>query len=190
MDQTTQPERRRRRRLAALLVMALVTGSLSAGALSLAVFQDSQAVSGNAFATGTIDISTDKTTALFGASGMMPGDVATGTILVSNSGTGALRYAITTEVVAGAALAGQLDLDIYAGTACSGTAIFSGKLSNPTPVGSTAQGPNSGDRDLASGDHETLCFRAALPLGTGDAFQDTSTDVTFHFVAEQTVNNP
>ena len=54
---TTHGHPRRQRRLATLLGLALVSGSLGAGALSLALFTDSQAVTGNAFATGTIDIS-------------------------------------------------------------------------------------------------------------------------------------
>ena len=93
---------RRRRRFAALLALAIASGSLGAGALSLAIFTDSQAVTGNAFSTGTIDISTTPATALFTVSSMMPGDSTTATIQVNNAGTGALRYAISTAVVSGA----------------------------------------------------------------------------------------
>ena len=60
---TTHGHPRRQRRLATLLGLALVSGSLGAGALSLALFTDSQAVTGNAFTTGTIDISTTPATA-------------------------------------------------------------------------------------------------------------------------------
>ena len=59
----THAHARGRRRLAGLLGLALVSGSLGAGALSLAIFTDSQAVTGNAFATGTIDIATTPATA-------------------------------------------------------------------------------------------------------------------------------
>ena len=180
---------RRRGRLTALLALALVSGSLGAGALSLAIFTDSQAVTGNAFATGTIDISTTPATALFNVSNMMPGDTNSQTIQVNNAGTGALRYAISTAVVSGPTLAAQIQLDIYAGATCTGTALYSGAL-NVAAVGSNAQGPDAGDRALAGGANETLCFKATLPLSTGNAFQDTSTDVTFTFDAEQTANNP
>ena len=105
-----------------------VGGSLGAGALSLAIFTDSQAVTGNAFATGTIDISTTPATALFSVSNMMPGDTNSQTIQVSNAGTGALRYAISTAVVTGPTLAAQLQLDVYAGATCTGTALYSGAL--------------------------------------------------------------
>ena len=189
---TTAPahaHRRRRRRYAALLALALVSGSLGAGALSLAIFTDSQAVTGNAFATGTIDISTTPATALFSVSNMMPGDTNSQTIQVSNAGTGALRYAISTAVVTGPTLAAQLQLDVYAGATCTGTALYSGAL-DVAAVGSATQGPQAGDRLLAGGTNETLCFKATLPLATGNSFQNTSTGVTFTFAAEQSANNP
>jgi hypothetical protein len=180
---------RRRRRLATLLGLALVSGSLGAGALSLAIFTDSQAVTGNAFATGTVDISTTPATALFNVTAMMPGDSSSQTIQVNNAGSGALRYAISTSVVTGPALAGQIQLDVYAGATCSGTALYSGVLGSAA-VGSSAQGASAGDRTLVGLANETLCFKATLPLATGNSFKNTSTDVTFTFDAEQTANNP
>lgn len=179
----------RRGRFTALLALAVVSGSLGAGALSLAVFTGSQAVTGNAFSTGTIDISTTPATALFSVSNMMPGDTNSQAIQVNNAGTGALRYAISTSVVSGPTLAAQLQLDVYAGATCTGTALYSGALS-AAAVGSATQGANAGDRALAGGADETLCFKATLPLSTGNTFQNTSTGVTFTFDAEQTANNP
>jgi spore coat-associated protein N len=179
----------RSRRLAGLLALALVSGSLGIGALSLAIFTDSQAVTGNAFATGTVDISTTPATALFNVSNMMPGDTRSQTIQVNNAGSGALRYAISTSVASGPTLAGQLQLDIYASATCTGTPLYTGALS-AAAVGSATQGPNTGDRTLAGLANETLCFKATLPLSTGNSFKNTSTDVTFTFDAEQTANNP
>jgi hypothetical protein len=184
----THAHARGRRRLAGLLGLALVSGSLGAGALSLALFTDSQAVTGNAFTTGTIDISTTPATALFSVAAMMPGDTSSQSIVVNNAGTGALRYAISTAVVTGPALAGQLLLDIYAGATCTGTPLFSGALGTAA-LGSNVQGSQAGDRALAGGTNESLCFKATLPLATGNSFQGTSTNVTFTFDAEQTANN-
>jgi hypothetical protein len=181
--------RRRSGRVAALLALALASGSLGAGALSLAIFTDTQAVTGNAFSTGTIDIATTPASALFAVTGMFPGDVRTAAILVENTGTGALRYAITTTVASGAALAGQLQASVHAGATCTGGALYSGALA-AVSVGSNAQGGHAGDRTLAGLASETLCFRVELPLATGNAFQNTSTSVTFTFDAEQTANNP
>lgn len=190
MDQAapTHVHPRRHRRFAALLALAIVSGSLGAGALSLAIFTDSQAVTGNAFSTGTIDISTTPATALFSVTNMMPGDSSTSTVQVNNAGTGALRYSIATSVVTGPTLAAQMQLDVYAGATCTGTALYSGVLGTGA-VGSNAQGAQAGDRTLAGGANETLCFKASLPLSTGNTFQNTTTQVTFTFDAEQTANN-
>jgi hypothetical protein len=196
MDQTapTHAHPRRRRRFAVLLALALVSGSLGAGALSLAYFTDTQAVTGNAFATGTIDISTTPATALFGVSNMMPGDTTTQPLVVTNAGTGSLRYAMATSVVSGPALAGQLQLTVKTlGTSCAafdGTTVVTAGALSAAAIGSNVQGPQAGDRTLAGGASETLCFRAVLPSSTGDTFQNTSTSVTFTFDAEQTANNP
>ena len=179
---------RRQRRMATLLGLALLSGSLGAGALSLALFTDSQAVTGNAFATGTIDISTTPATALFSVSAMMPGDTSSQPIVVNNAGSGALRYAISTAIVSGPTLAAQLQLDIYAGATCTGTPLYTGALGTAA-LGSNAQGAQAGDRALAGGANESLCFKATLPLATGNTFQNTTTNVTFTFDAEQTANN-
>jgi hypothetical protein len=180
---------RRRRRLAALLTLALVSGSLGASALSLAIFTDSQAVTGNAFVTGTIDISTAPATALFDVAAMLPGDTDERTLDVDNEGTGALRYSISTAVNSGVALAAQLQLEIFAGATCTGTALYSGPLDDAA-TGDAAQGIDDGDRELAGGASETLCFKATLPLDTNDDYQDASAVVTFTFDAEQVANNP
>jgi hypothetical protein len=195
MDQTASGHvHPRRRRFAALLALAIVSGSLGVGALSLAIFTDSQAVTGNAFATGTIDISTAPATALFNVAGMMPGDTDTQALVVTNAGTGSLRYSMSTSVVNGVPLAGELQLTIKTlGTSC---AAFDGTtVATAGPLGSAAFGSNvvgnqAGDRTLVGGSSETLCFMAELPWATDTTFQGTSTTVTFTFDAEQTANNP
>ncbi len=178
---------RRQRRLATLLGLALVSGSLGAGALSLALFTDSQAVTGNAFATGTIDISTTPATALFSVSNMMPGDTSSQTIVVNNAGTGALRYAISTAIVSGPTLAAQLQLASTPARPAPAP-LYNGALGAPRSA-ATSRVRRPGDRALAGGSTSPLCFKATLPLATGNSFQNTTTNVTFTFDAEQTANN-
>jgi hypothetical protein len=101
---------------------------------------------------------------------------------------------MATSVVTGPALAGQLELTVRTlGTSCAAfdgtTVVTTGALSGAA-IGSNAQGSQAGDRTLAGGASETLCFRATLPTSTDDTFQNTSTRVTFTFDAEQTANNP
>jgi hypothetical protein len=195
---TTSREHRRRRGLLALLMTATAVVSLSGGILSLALFTDQQSVAGNAFTAGTIDISVAPASAILTATQLMPGDSVGGSAVVTNAGTAQLRYAITgaSTDADGLHLNTVLAITIKElGTSCAafdGTTLFSGYV--PTAganlVGDPATGGQGGDRTLNSGANETLCFRADLPIGTGNAFQGAATTMTFNFVAEQTANNP
>jgi predicted ribosomally synthesized peptide with SipW-like signal peptide len=188
-----------KRKLAAtIVILALLVGLLTMSAL--AVFTDSQAVAANTFSTGTIDISTSPASALVTFSTMMPGDQVTAPITVTNAGSGALRYAITSTTTE-AVLAAQLDLTIKtgvttctnAGFAADGSVLYAtndlGSTGGTNVVGNPAQGAQAGDRTLASG-NEVLCFNVSLPLSTGNTYQNLTTTATFNFQAEQTTNNP
>ena len=185
--------------LLALLGIGLLA-SLS-GIASLAVFTDSAPVGGNTFSTGNVDITTAPTTALVTFSGMAPGDMVTNSIVVTNAGTLALRYAVsstTTENV----LAAALDLTIRTvdvttpGVPCDnfdGTLLYGaadlGSTAGINVAGNPAQGSQAGDRTLSAAANETLCFNVTLPSSaTGPT--GTTTTATLTFSAEQTVNNP
>jgi hypothetical protein len=186
MTTTTHEHPRRRRRFLALAGFALLTASLGAGAISLALFTDTANSTGD-FATGTIDISVNND-ALYDVSDLMPGDVKPATIVVKNSGTAELRYAIRTEVVSGDALAAVMAVRVFA-TECSGTALASAAF-DANLLGSNAAGNDTGDRTLAAAGEETLCFEVELPDTVTDPdLQGASTSVKFHFDAEQTKNN-
>jgi hypothetical protein len=189
LDTTLQHRRKRRRVLVAILLGASLA-TLGAGAMSLAVFSDSQAASG-AWTTGTIVLGVTPSTA-FSASNIMPGDTGSQTIAVSNSGTGALRYAISTSATNadGKGLAAQMTMTVSPGTCASpGSSVYSGALGS-TAVGSAAQGSQAGDRTLAAAASENLCFAWSFPLASGNGFQNAATTATFTFAAEQTANNP
>jgi len=189
-----------------ILLTMLGIGLLAmlSGLASLAVFTDTASVGGNTFATGTVDITTSPTTALVTFSGMAPGDSITDDITVTNAGTLALRYAVTSTTTENT-LAAQLDLTIWdeaaesdGGTTCNatapGTVLYGpadlGSTTGVNVMGSPTQGSQAGDRTLAATANEVLCFRVALPSSTGDTFQNLTTTATFAFQAEQTANNP
>jgi hypothetical protein len=189
LDRTLHGRRMRRRALVVILIGASLA-TLGAGAMSLAVFSDSQASSG-AWTTGTIVLGVTPSAA-FSATNIMPGDTGSQTINVSNSGTGALRYAISTSATNtdGKGLAAQMTLTVSPGTCASpGSSVYSGALGSAA-VGSATQGSQAGDRSLAAGANENLCFAWSFPLASGNGFQDAATTATFTFAAEQTVNNP
>jgi spore coat-associated protein N len=185
----------RRAGLLGVLTVALVAGSMGAGALSLALFTSTAAVSNNAFTAGTVVIGAAPATAALTATNLMPGDVVNGQITVSNTGTAQLRYAMSSASTNAdtKGLRDQLTLSVKTlGTSCAlfdGTQLYTGAL-NGAAFGSNAAGAQAGDRTLNAGANEVLCFRATLPLATGNAFQGATTTATFTFDAEQTANNP
>lgn len=201
-EREVAPPRSRRRRLL-LLLGVLGAISLGTGQLSLALFTDQETVAGT-FSTGSIildDVKIDAltlTTAL-----MMPGDIVTDDVVVENDGTAQLRYAMTTASTNadGKALRTVLTLEVKAidattpGTPCDN---FDGAVVMPVTVlgaftakiGDPAPGDQGADRVLNAAANETLCFRVALPGGTGNAFQSATTTTTFTFDAEQTASNP
>lgn len=188
----------RKRHLLLLATVALAVASVSAGGFSLALFTSTATIGGNTFTTGTIVIGLSPASALITFSGMLPGDSTTGTLTVTSSGTSQLRYAMTTAATNAdaKALRDQMTLVIKtkdtATAGCTnfdGTQLYSGTLAAGA-IGDPTAGAQAGDRTLAGAASEVLCFRAALPSATGNAFQGATTTATFTFSAEQTANNP
>jgi hypothetical protein len=187
-----QVERRRKRRrgiVALLAALSLMT--IGAGSITLAQFTDTS-TSTWSFTTGTIDISTTPT--LTAVTALMPGDDATQPLTVTNGGTADLRYAMSTAATN--ALGDQLQLTIKEEDAGGGCAAFTGAsvlaatALDGAAFGDPAQGVQGGERTLAAGANEILCFRVSLDLSTGNSFQGVSSAATFTFDAEQTANNP
>jgi predicted ribosomally synthesized peptide with SipW-like signal peptide len=187
---------------AAAAGLTAIVAATTAG--TLAYFTDSDNVGANVFTAKTISLSTNPTSALVTLTTMMPGDTVTAPIVVTNdAGSDALRYAISSVATNTDTfgLRDQLVLTVKTidatvpATPCDnfdGTQLYTGDLdsSDGKIVGDAATGAQGGDRDLAVGGSETLCFRVALPTSTGNAFKLATTTATFTFAAEQTDNNP
>ena len=186
---------------ATVLVVGGLAGIGAFGAFS--IFTSTATNPSNTFSTGSVAISTSPASAFITFNDMMPGDVTTQPLVVSNDGSLQLRYAISSAATNtdSKGLKDQLVLttktiDVTTpGTPCDdfdGTQLYTGDLDGTTGalVGSNAQGADTGDRTLDSSTTETLCFRVELPSSTGNAYNGASTTATFTFDAEQTVNNP
>ena len=185
------------------LVLLIVTGLLAGFAKSgFALFTSSATIGANTFTTGTVELTTNPTTALVVFSNMAPGDQVTAPVVVTNNGSLELRYAITATATNPDSknLMSQLALTIKSGvTTCTnagftgdGTQLYTGalgSLAGINVVGDPTTGAQSGDRNLAASANETLCFNVTLPLATGNAYQNATTTATFTFAAEQTINN-
>ncbi|HEV8545061.1 MAG TPA: TasA family protein [Candidatus Limnocylindrales bacterium] len=197
MDQTTVERqvanRRRRRRGVVALLAGLSALTIGAGSVSLALFTDSDSSTWS-FTTGTIDIESNPAV-VTAVTGLMPGGMAADSLTISNAGTATLRYAMSTAATN--ALGGQLTVAVRAEDAGGGCAAFTGAIIvasgttlNGAGFGSSVQGAQAGDRVLAGGASEVLCFQVSLPLSTDNTFQGAASAATFTFNAEQTANNP
>ncbi len=184
--ETEEAPRRRRRGLLVLLLTGSIVTMIGAGTMSMALFTDSDAVGGT-FNAGTVIIDATPAELEFDVDPLMPGDETEADVNVANTGTGDLRYAMSTA--ASGALAPGLALTVYEGTcADKGTSLGRAAL-NGYGFGSAATGAQSGDRALLAGADEDFCFVVDLPLGAGDEYQDAAATATFTFDAEQTANN-
>ena len=112
---------------------------------------------------------------------MKIGDAASGSITITNTGNLAGVYSLSGSTTGSSALAGQLQLKIYADADNTGTPVYSGVLSGLSSVSLCTF--------AASGDAHTYYFHVSLPTtGTdaGDnAFQGLAASATFAWSATQ-----
>lgn len=189
------PTPRVRLRHAALFAAALLMLGPRVVALpSGAVLTGSTTSPGNEFSAGSVELTMNPSNALLAATGLKPGDSQSGSLVVVQSGTLLLRYAMVTTVTNpdGKGLAGQLQLGVReVGSSCAtfdGLELYNGPLMSAA-IGNPAKGPQAGDRQLAAATSETLCFKVSLPVSTPISYESATTVATFTFSAEQTAAN-
>ncbi len=202
VEATKRRRHRQRRFVGLLLLLLLLIPSVGTSYLTLALFTDQESVDAT-FSTGTIDLDAAKIDALvLTTTALMPGDTVTDDVVVENDGTAELRYAMSSASTNAdaKALRDALTLTIKTvdvttpGTPCNdfdgASTLYSGVLGTTTAkFGSPTQGSDAGDRTVAAGANETLCFRVTLPGTAGNGLQGATTTTTFTFDAEQTASN-
>lgn len=182
-------------RIVAVLVLALSTFAASLG--SLAVLNDTF-VSTNNFSVATIDLTgnTEQSVShdfapLFNGSPYAEAFAIT----LNNAGSAELRYAMTGTGSTGNATWNGVGFTIHSvasPAACTTALNSAGALSNdavsgPVVVGSNAPGQQAGDRVLAAGASEVICFvaKAASPTAVAGTYTKL-----VNFEAESTYLNP
>lgn len=93
---------------------------------SYSAFTGTTSNTGNTFGAGTIDIADDDAgTSMFTVAGMLPGQVETRCVNVTNVGTSTFANVALSGVVGGTGLATTLTVDVDRGTGATGGATFS-----------------------------------------------------------------
>jgi spore coat-associated protein N len=138
-------------------------------------------VTSNAFTSGALTMTRSGSGAILSASAMKIGDTAAGSVTITNTGTLAGVYTLAGSTTGSSALAGQLQLKIYADADNAGTPVYSGALSGLSSV--------SLGTFTANGDAHTYYFHVSLPTTGSDAgdnaFQGLSAAATFSWSATQ-----
>jgi hypothetical protein len=179
--------------------LILIAGAALFTGTAFAQFSDGPFGAG--FTDGSLAISGALNHPLFGGRSVVPGDYESRAVMVSNTGSLALRYAATSTTTDNV-LAGELQLTIWQATGgaadCDSTPdatpIYGpaplGRVGGLNTIGDPAQGSQPGDRTLAAGDSETLCFAVSAPLSMDNSVQGLTTTPAFDFLAEQVHDNP
>ena len=170
--------------IASLLIIGLC------GVGTWAYFLDTETSTDNTLAAGTLDLSWTNASGVplpFNVDSIAPGETVEARITINNTGSLQLRYAMTTDVVSGTAMANQLQCRLY--DYQNSVDLYNGSLSGAY-FGDPAQGQQTGDRTVDGGSQDYLAIEITLPASTGNEFQGLTTNVTFNFIAEQVANNP
>jgi hypothetical protein len=139
--------------------------------------------------------------------GLAPGASTRVHQVVENSTDGPLRFALSSstadhdgkgvrEVVwvtikASDRSAGARDGAEAACDAFDGVTLYAGRLGAASAgFGDPRIGGHAGDRLLAAGERETLCFEIKMPLDAGNEFQGSSTSSVWTLAMEQLAGNP
>src|SRR4051794_8580943 len=165
------------RRLIVASVLLLV--AIGVAVFTTATFTSSSASAGNMVAAGSVEIDNSHDgTAIFTASGLVPGDSTNGTVTISNTGSSSGNFSMTSQHIldtpATPAFSAKLDLLVQDVTnASSPQQLYSGKLN---AMGTLQLG------EWSAGTKHSYKFTTTFPNGTPEEdnpYKNASTSVDF-----------
>lgn len=201
---TTRMETRRVRRRKTTSVFLAFALLLVGGAAAVSAAPDLfQAIgqTGGPNATRGVE-GGDRVTLNIAIGGLGPGSAIRGRHIVENTSSQPLRYALSSSSVNGDGK-GVRDIvrvtiktaDPSSGPAEScdsfvGAMLYTGRLgATSAGFGDSRIGGDAGDRILAAGQREALCFEIEMPLDAGNEFQGAVTASVWTIATEQVAGN-
>ena len=161
-------------RIAKSLAMIAIVAALAVGATS-SVFTDTESVSGNTFATGTLKIQINKEAGLpFSVSNMKPGDTTNKYMDVINIGTLPAYYFVHLDTTMDNALYDALTVEMRNNDSL-GALIYFGSLDGITGSASKINSTAFAFNPMPAGWSQRIWVKVTLPLATGDGVQGMST---------------
>lgn len=172
-------------RVRAALSLGIVLGLGSVG--TLAAWSNSATATSGVFRTAAIEVKLGPTGSAsknfsfdaLAKTGLLPGTITEAVLPVQNSGDVKFNYSVSAKAIGNAAVAEQITINTFGGTACTGTALGGGALSTTTST--LLMTAPRGPVNIGTGD--SICVRAT----TGDALwrsmQNQSVTVQFTVTA-------
>ena len=165
--------------LAGMALSALVLIGLTVTAdKSSASFTATTTNPGNSFGSATLSASNDKSAAasLISLTNLVPGDTATRTVTITNSGNVGFTYTGAASAVASTALWTDTTNGLQVTVLRGATTLYSGALKNLAL-------PASGT--IAPAGTDTLTLNFSFPVAAGSTLQTLTQDFTITYTATQ-----
>lgn len=161
----------------ALAAMVLVGLTATADKTS-ANFTATSTNPGNTFATATLSMSNDHATAgqLITISNLVPGDTATRSVVITNSGNAGFTYTAAISATANTLLWSDTTNGLQVTVTRGATTVYTGPLKNFSLAASGT---------IAAAGTDTLSYVFSLPSTAGNTFQTLSQDFTITYTATQ-----
>lgn len=197
-------ERRRARRHKKTSVFLAFTLLLVGGAAAVSAAPDlfpARGQTGGSNGARGIEGGGDRVTLNIPIGGLAPGAATRGRHIVENTSGQPLRYTLTSSSVDGdgKGLRDVVRVTIKAsdpssaGASCDsfdGSTLYAGRLgATSAGFGDPRIGGHAGDRLLAPGQRDALCFEIEMPLDAGNEFQGAMTASVWTIAAEQVDGN-
>lgn len=161
-----------------LLSAAVLAGSALSMGTSSSSFTATTTNPANLLASATLTLSNDKSSAadLVNISNLVPGDTATRTVTITNTGTVGFTYSAAISATANTLLWSDATNGIQVTVSRGATTLYTGALRGLSlPASAT----------VAAGATDTLSYAFSFPALAGNTFQGLSQDFTVTYTATQ-----
>ncbi|HZP95198.1 MAG TPA: TasA family protein [Candidatus Limnocylindria bacterium] len=132
----------------------------------------------NTFGSATLSMSNDKPNAndLINITNLVPGDTASRTVVVTNSGNAPFTYTAAVSATANTLLWSDTTNGLQVTVKRGATVLYTGALKNMTLAASGT---------IAAGATDTLTYDFSFPSSAGNTFQSLTQDFTITYTATQ-----
>jgi spore coat-associated protein N len=171
----------RNTRDAAIVVLAalLFIGAIVDPTASAASFTATSLNPGNTFVTATLALTNDKSAsgALITLASMVPGDTATRTVTLTNTGNVSFTYSFSASQSNNTLLWSDATNGLQVTATRGATTLYSGALKNLSNVAVATP--------VAAGATDAITYVFSLPVAAGNTFQTLTQDLTITYTATQ-----